>query len=162
MTAELSELTRQVRHLTDRAAISDTLIAFARALDTRDWEGYANLYAEDGRLELPFTRPDGSQAGHVGRDGMAEYVAREVGGSWVATHHLSSNHQITIEGDTAATVSYCQCIHRPGDDPTDVWELGGWYLCRLRREESGHWKFTYVTVQMVWQNQPPPEAPQVD
>jgi hypothetical protein len=47
-----SEPTAQLRWLVDRAAISDLLIDFARALDDKDWEGYAANFAEDGVLAL--------------------------------------------------------------------------------------------------------------
>jgi ketosteroid isomerase-like protein len=147
-------LVEQVALLIDRAAISDTLIAFARAIDTKDWEGYAGLYTEDGVLELPFQEPDGTPAGHVGRPGLAEYVRGSLG-KFTVTHHLSGNHQITLDGDTAMTVSYCQCIHRLDDDPENVWELGGWYLCRLRREADGQWRFAHVHLDSIWEHGSP-------
>lgn len=147
-------LVGQVQYLMDRAAISDTLIAFARAIDCRDWDGYANLFAEDGELELPFKKPDGTSAGHAGRAGLADYVSGDLG-RFVATHHLSANHQITLNGDRATTVSYCQCIHRHDDDPHNVWELGGWYHCALLREADGRWRFAHVRLESVWERGSP-------
>ena len=147
-------LAAQVQHLNDRYAVSDILIAFARAVDTRDWAGYADLFAEDGVLTLPFPGPDGSPAGHTGRDGLAEYVEGGLGG-FKATHHLSANHQVTLSGDTATTFSYCQCVHRFDDDPSNVWELGGWYRCALRRGTDGRWRFTEVLLESVWEHGSP-------
>jgi ketosteroid isomerase-like protein len=153
MTAAAT-LAEQVQFLLDRAAISDALIAFARAIDTRDWEGYAGLFTEDGVLELPFREPDGTPAGHVGRSGMADFV-REGQHRFAATHHLSANHQIAVDGDTATTVSYCQCVHRHGNDASDVWELGGWYECALRRGADRRWLFFRVHLEAVWQHGSP-------
>ena len=53
-----------LRSLLDRDEIGQVLVKFARALDEKDWEGYANLYAEDG----VFRRPNNF---HRGRAGMA-------------------------------------------------------------------------------------------
>lgn len=89
----------QLQWLVDRAAISDLLIDFARALDDRDWEGYAANYAEDGVLAISPT------ISHAGRAGLANFVAASLG-KYAGTHHVSSNHAITLDGDTAATRSY--------------------------------------------------------
>jgi ketosteroid isomerase-like protein len=153
VTVTQHALLQQVQYLTDRVHIGDTLIAFARAIDTRDWDGYANLFTEDGVLELPFHEPDGIPSGHHGRDGMAGYVSQGLG-RFRATHHLSANHQIAIDGDIATTVSYCQCIHRFDEDPSNVWELGGWYRCALARDGDG-WLFTRVSLESVWEHNSP-------
>jgi ketosteroid isomerase-like protein len=159
MTTDVDLLAKQVGYLMERTAISDLLIAFARAIDTKDWNGYANLFTEDGIIEIPVKLPDGTYVRHVGRKGLAEFVAgdaRRPGlGRFVYTHHLSSNHQIRIEGDTATTTSYAQCIHRLSDDPADVWELGGWYSCSLRKIAAGDWKFAKVHLDMVWEHGKP-------
>lgn len=149
-TSDLEQLSEQVGYLVDRTAISDLLIAFATAIDTKDWTGYSDLFVDDGLVEIPVTLPDGTRVSHRGRDGMAQWVAGGLA-SFVFTHHLSANHQITIDGDTATTTSYCQCIHRKNDDPSDVWELGGWYKCSVRRTREG-WKFTHVRLDMVWEH----------
>ena len=149
-SADTATLEDQVRYLIDRAAVSDALIAFAHAIDTRDWQGYANLFLDDGILELPFRQPDGTFAGNVGRDGMAAYVQNGQSG-FAQTHHLSANHQISLDGDVATTTSYCQCVHRHDEDPGNVWELGGWYHCELRRTDAG-WRFQRVRLEAVWEH----------
>lgn len=148
--ADTLKVEDQLRYLIDRAAISDTLFAFARAIDTRAWHAYANLFVDDGVLELPFQQPDGTFAGHVGQEGMAAYVQSGLGG-FTQTHHLSANHQITLDGDVATTTSYCQCVHRHDEDPGNVWEVGGWYHCELRRTDAG-WRFQRVRLEAVWEH----------
>ncbi len=61
--------TKQLQWLIDRAAISDLLIDFARALDDKDWAGYAANYTDDGVLAISPTIE------HHGKDGLAEFVA---------------------------------------------------------------------------------------
>jgi ketosteroid isomerase-like protein len=131
----------QLRWLVDRAAISDLLIDFARALDDQDWEGYAANYAEDGVLAISPT------IGHTGRDGMATFVAGSLG-QYAGTHHLSANHAITVDGDTATSRSYLIAAHIfDADDPYRHADGAGWYRCRLRRTEDG-WRFTHVSLEI--------------
>jgi len=159
MAPDIEHLGDQIAYLMDRAAISDLIISFARTLDTKDFAGYADLFTEDGIIEVPVKLPDGSFFRHVGREGLAELVSGDGQRTGLArfayTHHLSANHQITIDGDTATACSYAHCIHRLSDDPADVWELGGWYFCELRRTENQGWKFANVRLEKVWEHGKP-------
>ncbi|ROO88052.1 SnoaL-like protein [Actinocorallia herbida] len=133
----------QLRWLTDRAAISDLLIEFARALDDRDWEAYADTYAEDGVLSISPT------IFHSGRAGMADFVGKSLG-RYAGTHHVSSNHAIAIaiDGDTATTRSYLIAAHvLDASDPYRHADGAGWYRCEVRRTEAG-WRFTRVALEV--------------
>jgi len=133
--------TAQLQWLVDRAAISDLLIDFARALDDQDWEGYAANYTDDGVLAISPT------IAHTGRDGMAQFVAAGLG-QYAGTHHLSANHAIAVDGDTAVTRSYLIAAHvLDADDPYQHADGAGWYRCQLRRTEHG-WRFAHVTLEI--------------
>lgn len=109
-------LERRLADLLDRQDISALLVRFARCLDTKDFAGYADCYAPEGLLQLP-------RGGHEGRAGMAEYVERDLGG-YGATHHVSANHEIEIDDDTARTRSSLHATHvRSTED--DFWSVGG-------------------------------------
>ena len=69
-------------------------------------------------------------------------------GHYTATHHISSNHQITIDGDNAHSRSYLQGVH-VGPKPAEHWTAGGWYDCRYVRTSEG-WKFARVRLTCVW------------
>ena len=149
MTAASPSTDQLVRELHDRALISDLLLRFARALDERDWEGYAGLYADDGVLQLPWGPPRP-------RAGLAEDTEANLG-RFHATQHISSNHQITLEGDRATSRSYLQAVHVVDPDAKDGhWTLGGWYECTYRRTPDG-WRFTRVAITPVWQTGTPPD-----
>jgi hypothetical protein len=146
------ELDAQVQWLVDRAAISDLLFAFAYALDTKNWTAYADTFAADGQLVLPWPAASGDgQAGHQGRAGLAEYVSNGFS-RWYSTHHMSTNHRIEIDGDRATSHSYCQCVHRlDADQPDNYWLLAGWYRNQLVRTSDG-WRFSRVQLEAVWQS----------
>jgi SnoaL-like domain len=138
-------LEAQVQWLIDRAAISELLFRFARALDTRDFGAYVELYAQDGTLELPDPQTGGTFT--LRRDQMLDAVPKSLV-RYTATHHLSTNHQIEVTGDRASSRSYLQAVH-VRSNPREHWSAGGWYDCEYRRSESG-WKFVRVRLTAVW------------
>jgi hypothetical protein len=148
-----TDLARQVQWLTDRALISDLLYAFARALDTRDFQAYVDNYAEGASIELP----DPKRPGHtitLQKARMLELLPRSLG-RYAATHHISSNHQILVDGDTASSRSYLQAVHVNGA-PSDHWTAGGWYDCDYLRTTGG-WKFRHVRLSAIWMTGTPGE-----
>lgn len=140
------DLASKVQWLVDRAHISELLHSFARALDTRDFAAYADNYDVDGVIELPQPTSRGS-TWTMRRDEMLEKVPRSLG-RYSATHHISSNHQITIAGDSASSRSYLLAVH-VGATPSEHWDAGGWYDCTYRRTAAG-WKFVHVKLTPIW------------
>jgi len=133
-----------VQWLYDRAQISDLLYKFARLLDTRQWKEYMCLYAEDGVMELPWaTIPIAEMAAAGGPRLLPKMYA---------THHISSNHQIEVSGDTARSNSYLQAMHLlEPDNQATQWLVGGWYDNEYRRTAAG-WRLTKVKATSVWES----------
>jgi SnoaL-like domain len=142
-----SELELKVQWLVDRAQISDLLYSFAAALDTKNWRAYADNYMDGGYIELP--DPESKDGGTfiLNKEKMLESVPKSLE-RYSATHHISSNHQITIDGEGATARSYLQAVHVSGD-PHEHWTAGGWYDSWFRRKRSG-WKFAKVKLTPVW------------
>lgn len=135
MTA-LHDPAAQLQWLVDRALISDLIIEFARALDERDWQAYADTYDDDGTLDIP------PHVSWRGRAGLADYVAASLSGYAGGTHHLSANHAIRVDGDFAHARAYLIAAHV--HDKLDKHSDGaGWYDYELRRTAVG-WRFTGV------------------
>jgi ketosteroid isomerase-like protein len=138
MAATLEE---QVQWLVDRAQISDLLIEYARSVDAQDFDALAARFVDDGHLVLPFATLS-----------KPEVAPRSVEtlGRYVATHHMSTNHAITIDGDAASSRSYLHAVHVPdGDDLDRHGDVGGWYDCSYRRTPDG-WRFVEVRLTFVW------------
>jgi SnoaL-like domain len=105
-------------------------------------------YADDGVLAISPT------IAHTGRSGMGEFVAASLG-RYAGTHHVSANHAITIDGDTATTRSYLVAAHDfDADDPYRHADGAGWYRCRLRRTSDG-WRFTHATLEIRYRSREP-------
>ena len=140
-------LDEKVNWLVDRAEISDLLVSFARALDTRDFAAYVANYAADGCIDLPQPAGGPNARLRIARDEMLMRVPQSFL-SYTATHHLSANHQITIEGDRATSRSYVVAVH-VRKTPHDHWDAGGWYDCVYGRTSEG-WKFVEVKLTAVY------------
>jgi SnoaL-like protein len=142
MTAE-----QQLQWLVDRASISDLLHSFASALDRQDWAAYVGNYADGGFIELPDPKSEAGATFRMEKHQMLSLVPKSLG-RYRATHHISSNHMIAIDGDSATTRSYLQAVHVSGA-LTEHWTAGGWYDCTLTRTDAG-WKFASVRLTPVW------------
>ncbi len=138
----------KVQWLLDRTSISELLYSFAHSLDTGDVEQYANNYAEGGVLELPDPTSASGATLIIPRDRMTDFVRKGLLARYRATHHISTNHQIGITGDTAVSRSYLQAVH-VGETPFDHWDAGGWYDCTYVRTTEG-WRFASVRLTPVW------------
>ncbi len=140
---DLTSLIEQVQWLVDRAAIADLLVEFARTLDERAWAEHIALYLPDGTFSA-------GAAVHLEGHEQLWRTASPMGlGRYAGTWHLSSNHAITIDGDTACSRSYLVGVHLLGEDATSHADGGGWYDCTLRRTSEGR-RFATVRVTEKW------------
>lgn len=140
----MSSMSQQVQALTDRSAILDAVVAYATAVDVRDWEKLAALFTDDARWEYSATgeRVEGPRA----------IVARISGGieRLDTTQHVNSNHVITLDGDRAEHTCYFLAQHiRRGLPDGEGFIAGGSYQDRLRRTAAG-WQFVSRLVSSRW------------
>ena len=132
------------QELADRAAIVDAVIAYATALDTRDWATLGSLFTDDARWEY---------AGSGERLSGPDAIVARISGSlerFDATHHLNGNHVAAVDGDEAEHTCYYQAQHvRRGLPGGEKFLSGGCYDDRLRRTPDG-WQFTHRRITSVW------------
>lgn len=130
--------------LQDQSQVIELMHEFAHRVDSKDWAGYAALYAPDAKLVVPWREPI-SQPEIAG---MAEANL----GRYRRTHHCITNHRVTFDGDTAHCSSYVTATHLlHGDSETDAWVLGGIYDVDLRRVD-GRWRFMQLQLTYVWEH----------
>ena len=78
----------QIQWLMDRAEIHDLIMAYARYVDTKDWEAFADLFADDGCIILPF--------GKLEKKNLARStanVARPLPGNPALVHQREYQHR---------------------------------------------------------------------
>ena len=133
-----------LQELADRAAIVDAVIAYATAVDTRDWETLSALFTDDACWEY-------SAAGERlrGPDAIVARISTSVE-RFDATHHLNGNHVAAVHDDEAQHTCYYQAQHvRLGLPDGEKFLGGGRYDDRLRRTPDG-WRFTHRKITSVW------------
>jgi hypothetical protein len=122
--------------IADRLAVSDTIIAYATGVDTRNWDLYASIFTDP--VMIDFSSWSKRPAGPMAVDAWVAAVRSGLSG-FDATQHLSSNHVITFPtAGTARCVSQMQARHVI--DARCI-TLGGHYTNDLVRTDAG-WKIS--------------------
>jgi uncharacterized protein (TIGR02246 family) len=133
----VSSVEERLQALEDREAIHALLATYRRALDEKDFEAYAGLFADDGEFVAD---------GRTFR-GRAEILAmlaefQATGALTKAAgddRHLVANVEIGVDGDRATSRSTWVYLTRgAGDEPQLA--LVGHYEDELRRTAAG-WRF---------------------
>jgi uncharacterized protein (TIGR02246 family) len=128
--------------LLDEAEISRLLLSFGAALDSKDWEGYADTFTEDGTFEIMGQR-------RTGREEIAAGPARDLEG-YDRLQHFSTNHVIDVDGDSASASHYVIGIHVPdASEGSRHADVGGRYVCECRRTDDG-WKLSSARLEILW------------
>ena len=71
-------MAEQLQELVDRAAISDLLFSFARALDTKDYQTYHDNFVDGSYVELPDPMAPGATI-ILRKERMLELVPQSIG-----------------------------------------------------------------------------------
>jgi uncharacterized protein (TIGR02246 family) len=134
MSVAQQTLESRVQVLEDKEEILRLFMEYGRCLDAKDWEPYAELFAENGTFV--------SAAGVGKAQGRAEI--RELFGKVLKdvpanAFHLFNNITIDVDGDRATARSFWTYV-RPGEDGFPQILQFGHYDDVLMREH-GRWKF---------------------
>ncbi len=101
----------EIRSIIDRAAIVDTIISFANAFDAKDWQKVRSYLADEIDIDYSEFRSETPR-----RVTAEEYIKQRIEGlAGLRTLHVSTNHEVTINNNTAKCQSAYQ-IYRL--DPT--------------------------------------------
>jgi hypothetical protein len=141
-----------LRELTDRATITDTVVRMGWLLDRRDWDGLRGLFTE--RVYTDYTDLWGGtpQEGPVD-----QLLSTSAQGSWrrtmdglEATQHLITNVLVDLAGDEAGATANVLGVHRlPNPHGSPLWTVGGTYDFRLARTAAG-WRIRSITQRLTW------------
>jgi uncharacterized protein (TIGR02246 family) len=132
-----------LRKLADEAEIVALLRAFGRALDTKDWDAYAETFTPDGEFEILGQR-------RVGREEIAAGPARDLA-RYARLQHVLSNQEVEVDGDVARVRCYVLAIHVPdADRPDEHADVGGCYTGECRRLDGIGWRFARLRIEVWW------------
>ena len=120
-----------------RSALIDVVVAYAMALDARDWDAFRALF--EGQIEIDY-----SALGSIHATMPAQvWVDRcKVLGGFDATQHKVSNFVISLGGSIAQVTSYVDAAHFIHVDGRDLSGFcRGTYVHQMRRGAQG-WKIS--------------------
>ena len=93
-----------IRWIIDRAAVVDTIVAFANAIDAQDWQKLRSHLADE--IDIDYSEFRGETPRRVSAE---EYIKQRVEGlAGSRTLHVSTNHEVTIKRDAAK----CKSVYR--------------------------------------------------
>ncbi|MEV5334028.1 nuclear transport factor 2 family protein [Streptomyces werraensis] len=149
---DTDEMRRQVRALTDRAAVTDLISRYLRSLDegVLDDEWARAFHTEDVVAEMPI--------GTVhGRDAVLDRVRRGMA-LFDRTVHLGTNDVVEIDGDRATVRGAQLSTHVLADGSQDVFVSAGRTETELVRTDQG-WRISATALRVVWTRGTPPRLP---
>jgi hypothetical protein len=145
---DLKDVVTRLERLEDMEAVRHTWLDYCNRLDTTDWAGLADVFTEDGVLEiagLDSFMPGADQV-YRGRTSIIDdlYKPAVEGGideaaQLFATGHISTNMQIDLDGDEAKTLAYFFEI------VANDMILVGTYQHRMRRDDD-RWRFAFLRI----------------
>ena len=133
-----------LRSLLDEREIVGVAVRYCWALDTRDWDRLAEVFAVDATAEL--------MTGGSTLEGLDAIVAR-ISGALARldeTHHMVSTHEVRVDGDAATHRCYLHAQHvRHGVDGDPNYVIAGRYEDRLVRTADG-WRIVHRRLTPMW------------
>jgi len=157
--AEASSVEARLQRLEDREAIRDLIIEYGHMVDTRNWAGFANLFAQNGEWV-------GGMGAAKGRPAIQKMMEDSIGSNTTGkspagiggpNFHIFANERITVDGNTATAVTKWMFLVPSKENHPQPYYLGH-YDDRFVRED-GSWKFLSRTAYGDIPPAPPKTAP---
>jgi SnoaL-like domain len=126
----------------DERAIVALTVAYAWALDTKNYDELRSVFAPDAKAVLRGVECDGVDA-IIGRiSGPLDRLD--------ATQHIVTNQQVRIDGDVATCRTQLQSQHvLRSVQGGDTFLIGGFYEDRLERRAEG-WRIVHRALTQTW------------
>jgi len=139
-----------LRALQDRTDIADVLYRYSSAVDSFDKDALRSCLADDIHATYGNAEPvtDG--------DTLANWIA-EATATVIWQHHLLNVYHVTIEGDSAKTLSYLTSYQVFEEDPKAAIILVARYHDELTRTPAG-WKISKRVMELLWGESKPDEG----
>ena len=119
---------------------------YFRCLDTKDWDGFADVFADDARMDMSGEMRGGTDDGvTVGNHAIAEFVRRMVGE--VTTVHHGHTPEIDVTSPTTASGVWAMedKLRWPDGGPLATMHGYGHYHDRYEKMD-GRWRITSTTL----------------
>jgi len=140
-----------LRRLDDENQIRRLVIRMSNAMDMRDAAMFRECFADEVELDIPPLGGDSVPlSGMLRADDYAAGVIRLLS-EFKATQHVSTNHDISVAGDSAACTCYTLATHLLPLDDGDQWStIGARYDMEARRLPDAGWRIARFKWTRLW------------
>jgi hypothetical protein len=149
------------QQLSDLYEIQKLKARYFRCMDTRDWDGFRDVFTDDLEFFLNNSRfPESTTPMWVGADALVGHLSKSHLDK-VTVHH---GHMPEIEFIDADNATGIWAMYDWVDDPGrgGAWQGFGHYHERYRRCEDGRWRIAKVHLTRLRMNEVPPQPPDPD
>jgi ketosteroid isomerase-like protein len=133
--------------LATRAAISDVIVAYTTAVDTRDWTSYRQLFTDDAVID--YTAAYGPAGGP---DEITRWISGLMTRDLVPdAMHAITNVRISVDGDTAAASAYFvnpDVMAVGADEPYLLFNTGRYSI--TLRQADGRWRISRLQDEVMF------------
>jgi hypothetical protein len=139
----IKRLEARLRILEDKDELTALLNRYCNIADAKDWDGYANTFAEDGIMTF-------EEWGDIkGRKDIAKAASAEQ--RFAGLQHSMTNMQFEVDGsDKAAGTSYLWFAATPNTKEPEVnYAFGGPYKFEFQRAARG-WEIKKMRLKKIW------------
>jgi ketosteroid isomerase-like protein len=138
----LGEIENNVQRLVDEAEIRNVVDGIDLATDAKDWELCRDYFTEE--IFADFTSLAGGDAGRMPADDLVNAWRTNLYADKLS-HHMRTNHRISLQGDGAEVFSKGYALNiLKRDSGSDLWEVWGEYTHLLERTPEG-WRCSGMT-----------------
>lgn len=132
--------------LWEEKQVMKVILRFGRALDTGNWAAYRSCFTDP--INIDFKRLTGFDEVRIGADLWTLFAEQIL--SPVRRHHVYSNFDITIDGDSAYALVYMTARHwKSTDNGTSMNTQYGWYDFWFERS-GGEWLMNRIKHDFQW------------
>lgn len=138
---------RRLLLLEAREAVAATIRRYARALDYGEDDVWVDCFLEDGIFEVRYHTIEPIRV--CGQAALRQFVAAHTKAPSRWHKHITTQHEIHIDGDVATAESYILRIDRDdrrNDTPTP-WVFGR-YIDKLTRCADASWRFSCRIIEL--------------
>jgi 3-phenylpropionate/cinnamic acid dioxygenase small subunit len=133
--------------LATRTAVTDVIVSYAHAVDTRDWQLFRALFTDDARIDYT------ASYGIAGTpDEITAWIAKLMTYEAVPdTMHAITNVRVVAEGDNASATAYYvnPDVMAVGADEPYLMFNAGRYDLRMTRTGDG-WKISSLAAEIMF------------
>ena len=126
--------------LADRIAIGDQLAQYSHRWDSKNSNGFADLFTDEGVMERHVNGTVVSRSRVVGRRAILDYAQTAHQGRLAdrqTRHHMSALVFLELSSDSAVTENMALITHQTADDPAPFISASGIYRITWRRTAQG-------------------------